>query len=192
LVDLDLAPSLAARNPVARVIEAHRLAQATKSDVKRRRTGKLGLVRSLLESGMAEIEVREVMRLIHWLLALPKEEEVGFRKDVKEMEATMQTIRRSTYEQIVWEEGVEKGIETGLEQGLKRGLEVGRQEGRHEAAQELLLELIEERFGELEESMRRRIVEIRDEVRLRQLARAVFQKTSLDAFQTLLESSDGR
>jgi len=179
---------------VARVIEAHRLAQATKSDVKRRRTGKLGLVRSLLESGMAEIEVREVMRLIHWLLALPKEEEVGFRKDVKEMEATMQTIRRSTYEQIVWEEGVEKGIETGLEQGLKRGLEVGRQEGRqegrHEAAQELLLELIEERFGELEDSMRRRIAEIRDEVRLRQLARAVFQMKSLAEFAKLLDLPD--
>ena len=31
----------------------------------------------------------------HWLLALP-EEELGFRKDVKDMEASMQTKRRST------------------------------------------------------------------------------------------------
>jgi hypothetical protein len=67
---------------VARVIEAHRLAQGTTRKPKARRSGKLGLVRALLESGMGDAEIREVMRLVHWLLALPEEEELEFRKDV--------------------------------------------------------------------------------------------------------------
>jgi hypothetical protein len=51
------------------------------------------------------------MRTIHWLLPLPEEEESGFRKDVKEMEASMQTKERSPYERTVWNEGLETGLE---------------------------------------------------------------------------------
>lgn len=159
LADLDLEPWIAAGNPVARVIQAHRMAQQTGRDVKARRHGKFGLVRQLLESGMEEAEVREVMRLIHWLLALPEEEEVGFRKDVRDMEANMQTKRRSTYERIVWEEG------------------------RHTAAQELLMELLTERFGPCSEGLRLRLEAIRDDVRLRTLARSILSVSSLQEFE---------
>ncbi len=179
LADLDLEPWIAAGNPVARVIEAHRMAQETGKDVNRRRRGKLGLMRQLLESGMSELEVREVMRLIHWLLALPEEEEVRFRKDVKEMEASMQTKRRSTYERIVWEEGVERG----LAQGRQEGRLEGRLEGRHSAACELLLDLVRVRFGTCTPSVRARIEAIQDEVKLRELALAVVTVSSLSEFE---------
>lgn len=171
LSDLDLAPWIAAGNPVARVIEAHRIAQGTGRNMKARRSGKLGLVRQLLESGMGEPEVREVMRLIHWLLALPEEEEIGLRKDVKDMEASMQTKRRSTYERIVWEEG--------LEQGLKQG----REQGRHAAARELLLDQLAERFGPCSEGLRTRVQSIQDEAQLRQLGRAILKVSTLAEFE---------
>lgn len=64
----------------------------------------------------------EVMRLIHWLLALPEEEELRLRKDVKQMEASMQTKRRSTYERIVWEEGLVAGREQGRYDAMREGL----------------------------------------------------------------------
>jgi flagellar biosynthesis/type III secretory pathway protein FliH len=139
--------------------------------MKARRSGKLGLVRQLLESGMGEPEVREVMRLIHWLLALPEEEEIGLRKDVKDMEASMQTKRRSTYERIVWEEG--------LEQGLKQG----REQGRHAAARELLLDQLAERFGPCSEGLRTRVQSIQDEAQLRQLGRAILKVSTLAEFE---------
>jgi hypothetical protein len=42
LTDLDLEPWIKAGNPVARVIEAHRIAQGTGRNMKARRSGKLG------------------------------------------------------------------------------------------------------------------------------------------------------
>ena len=173
--DLDLEPWITAGNPVARVIEAHRLAQGTGRNMKARRSGKLGLVRHLLESGMGELEVREVMRLIHWLLALPEEEELGLRKDVKQMEASMQTKRRSTYERIVWEEG--------LEQGLEQGLERGRAQGRYDAMRECLLDQVAERFGPCSEGLRARVQSIQDESELRQLGRAILKVSTLAEFE---------
>ncbi len=164
-----------AGNPVARVIEAHRIAQGTGRNMRARRSGKLGLVRQLLESGMGELEVREVMRLIHWLLALPDEEELGLRKDVKQMEASMQTKRRSNYERIVWEEGLQAGREQGLERGQAQG--------RHAAARDLLLDLVSDRFGPCGDALRARVDAIRDEAQLRALARAVFTTPTLAEFE---------
>ena len=109
----------------------------------------------------------EVMRLIHWLLALPEEEELGLRKDVKQMEASMQTKRRSTYERIVWEEG----------------LVAGREQGRYDAMREGLLDQVAERFGPCSEGLRARVQSIQDESELRQLGRAILKVSTLDEFE---------
>jgi hypothetical protein len=187
LAQLDLTPWIAAGNPVARIIEAHRLAQGTTRNPNARRSGKLGLVRALLESGMGDVEIRELMRLVHWLLALPDEEEVGFRKDLRHMEASMQTKRRSNYERIVWEEGRDEGrLEgrtEGRTEGRLEGLDQGRHEGRLIAGRELLLEQIHERFGGCGESLRQRVESIQDETRIRQLARAILTVPTLSEFE---------
>jgi hypothetical protein len=64
LSELNLEPWLAVGNPVARVIAAHRVAHQTSGagGATKRRKGKLGLVRSLLESGARLEEVAEVLR----------------------------------------------------------------------------------------------------------------------------------
>ena len=121
---------------------------------------------------MSDTEVREVMRAIHWLLALPEGEELGFRKDVKEMEASMQIKEQSPYERIVWNEGLEKGLEKG------------RAEGRLTAAREMLLEMIQARFGPCQEAFRARIEAIQDEGQLWQLARAVLSASSPAELET--------
>lgn len=179
LIELEIGPWLAAGNPVAQVIEAHCLALGTGKDMRARRGGKLAMVRRLRESGMGELEAREVMRLVHWLLALPREEELAFRQDVKEMEASMHMPRRSTYEQIVWEEGLEQGLEKGRDEGRVEG----RVEGRIAGAQEVLVDLVAERFGGVGPGLRGRIESIVDGVRLRQLARAAVTVSSLSEFE---------
>lgn len=93
------------------------------------------------------------------------------------MEASMQTKRRSTYERIVWEEGVERG--------LAQGRDKGRLEGRHSAARELLLDLIRVRFGTCTPAVRNRVEAIEDEARLRKLALAVVTVSSLSEFEGL-------
>jgi flagellar biosynthesis/type III secretory pathway protein FliH len=125
------------------------------------------------------------------LLALPEEDELGFRKDVKHMEASMQTKRRSTYERIVWEEGVERGLAQGRDEGRQEGRQEGRREGQLEgrlegrncAARELLLDLIRVRFGACAPPLRDRIEAIQDEARLRELALAVVTVSSLSEFE---------
>ena len=99
----------------------------------------------------------------------------------------MQTKRRSTYERIVWEEGLEAGIERGLAQGRDTGRLEGRLEGRHTAAQELLLDLLAERFGPCSDGLRQRIEAIRDEARMRQLARAVLTGPNLPEFEARID-----
>jgi len=115
------------------------------------------------------------LRLIHWLLALPEEEELGLRKEVKQMEASMQTMRRSTYERIVWEEGLVAGREQGLEQG--------RAQGRCDAMRECLLDQVAERFGPCSEGLRARVQAIQDEYELRQLGRAILKVSTLAEFE---------
>jgi flagellar biosynthesis/type III secretory pathway protein FliH len=136
-----------------------------------------------MESGLGDLEIRELMRLVHWLLALPDEEELEFRKDVKHMEASMQTKRRSNYERIVWEEGRDEGRLEGRSEGRLEGLDQGRHEGRLIAGRELLLEQIHERFGGCDEALRQRVESIQDETRIRQLARAILTVPTLSEFE---------
>ncbi len=170
LSELDLEPWLAAGNPVARVIQAHRLAQKTGGNPLARREGKLGLVRNLLLSGVPEQEIREVLRLIHWLLALSAEEEQSFRQDLRRLQEKLRMPNLSPYDRIVWEEGrVEGRVE-------------GRHEGRLTALREMLMEHLSIRFGPLGIDLQSRIEAIQDEKELQRLARWVISAPSLEEF----------
>ncbi len=187
LLDVDVGPWLAAGNPVARVVEAHRAAQRTRGDVGARRAAKLALLKELLAAGLERGEALEVMRVVHWLLALPREEEVGLMKEVKSWEASMQGESRSPYETVV----LEAGIEEGHRRGLKEGLQAGRQEGRCAAAREFLLDVLAVRFGACDESMLRTVELVSDPERLRRLAQLALRATSLgDVWRDLSKDQD--
>jgi len=166
LRDLDLEPWLARGNPVARVIEAHRLAQATGGKPEERRRGKFRLVRNLLTSGMPEGEIRQVLRLMHWLLALPPVEEIRFRQDLGRLQEEMGMPNLSTYDRLVWEEGQVEGLAKGRVSGL----------------QEALMDLSELRFGSTALRLRERIEGIQDQAELRRLTRGILSAASLDEF----------
>lgn len=100
----------------------------------------------------------------------------------------MQTKRRSNYERIVWEEGLEAGREQGRAQGLEQGLERGLERGRHAAARDLLLDLVSDRFGPCGDAVRVRVDAIQSEARLRALARAVLTISTLAEFESQLGS----
>ena len=155
---------------MARIIAAHRVAQASGGDSEGRWIGKLALVRSLLGSGLSEPKVWEVLRLIHWLLALSAPEELRFRQELRKLqqETTMPYI--STYDRLVREEGRQEGLREGW------------QGGRITALREMLIEDLIQRFGPPPEVLLARIDEVRDEVQLRRMVRAAFAATSFESF----------
>ena len=180
LSELELEPWLASGNPVARVIAAHRVAQQTAgiSGARKRRRGKLGLVRSLLDSGSSVEEVAEVLRLMNWLLALPAEEEVIFREELGRFQKGTSMPYISTYDRLVRAEG--------LEEGLLLGRKEGRQEGRLTVLRETIAEALLERFGVAFESVRPRLDSIKDEAVLRRLVKRVWTVGSVAEFEAEL------
>lgn len=176
LLDLDLGPWLACGHPVARVIQAHRLAQRTRGDAGARRVAKLALVRELLAAGLAREEAVRVLRIVHWLLALPREDEAALMQEVRNGEAGMHDTMRSPSEMVVLEAGIEEGRRLGRQEGRQEG----REEGRCVAARECLLDVISERFGACNPGLARDVESIQDVAELRRLARRAIQASSLE------------
>ena len=113
LRDVDLGPWLAAGSPVARIVQAHRLAQRTRGDEAGRWEAKLAFLRELRGAGLGWEDSVRVMRVVHGLLALPREMEVALRREVRKQEEAMHETMRSPYETVVWEEGRDEGREEG-------------------------------------------------------------------------------
>ena len=185
LSELDLEPWLAAGNPVARVIAAHRVAQQTAGvgGAGKRRRGKLGLVRSLLESGASLEEVAEVLRLMNWLLALPAEEEVIFREELGRLQRETRMPYISTYDRLVRAEGLEEGLLLGRQEGREEGREEGVRKGRRLALRDTIAEALVERFGASSVAIRPRLEAVEDEVVLRHLVKRVWTVGSLAEFK---------
>ena len=73
----------------------------------------------------------------------------------------------------------------GREEGLEEGLEQGREEG----LQQMLLDALDERFGELPETVSNAIQQIKDQNQLRLLHRHAIRSASLAEFQSILNGN---
>jgi hypothetical protein len=136
-----------ARNPAAVVIAAHLGAQATAGDLPERYRIKWGLTRGLYERGYDKQDILELYRLLDWLLILPDELEVAFRKALVDYEEKHNMPHVTSIERIGWQEG--------------------RQEGRLLALQETVLEILGARFGEVPYAVRQHVLTLRDERELK-------------------------
>ena len=188
MLDLDLEPWLARRNPVAVLVRAHRWAQQTRGDVEARRVRKLMVVRGLMELGLTREEAIRSLSVVNWLLALPEAAELGFREDVRQMEAEMHDKLRSPYDTIVWREGLQQGREEGREEGRQEGRKEWQQAGRFSAAREFLEALVEERFGRCDDHIKRLIAAIPAESELKRLARIAVRASEIGEFERELRS----
>lgn len=110
------------QNPFAVITRAHLATRATRDDPAARERAKLGLVRDLFRIGLDRRRMVELFRVIDWILRLPKERELQFRKTLEnvEEETTMRYV--SSIERFAMEEGMEKGILQGVQQGQAKML----------------------------------------------------------------------
>jgi hypothetical protein len=167
----------ASGNPVAIVIAAHLAAQRTGQDMGQRYRIKWSLTRQLYERGFKKKDILELFRLIDWLVALPEDMAVEFRRELRQYEQE----KRMAYVTSIERLGRQEGLAEGHQKGLARG--------RQSALRESVLELLEVRFGKIPPAARKKVESISDEVALKRLHREAALASSLKSFLAQLERS---
>jgi hypothetical protein len=99
----------ASDNPFASVVMAHLDTQETRQDMGQRKARKFGLVKRLLERGWDAEKVRQLFRLVDWLIELPKSLGKEYWQQVTRYQKEKHMPYITTPEQIGLERGLAKG-----------------------------------------------------------------------------------
>ena len=87
---------------------------------------KVRIVRGLYERGWTAERVRQLFRVIDWIIDLPLELQKEFRMNLNAIEKEKRMPYVTSIERLAREEGIEAGIiEQGIEQGIEKGIEKG-------------------------------------------------------------------
>jgi hypothetical protein len=105
----------ASENPFSKVVLAHLKALETRDDPAGRHVWKLRLVRGLYERGFSAKDVRELFRVIDWLMELPPPLYNEFWEDVEKIQKERYMPFISTPERV----GHQRGLRTGIESVLR-------------------------------------------------------------------------
>ena len=143
----------ASLNPIATVVAAHLAAQVTRDKLANRFNLKWRLTRKLHEKGYTKQEVRNLYRLIDWVLIMPKKMDLAFEKKVIAYEEKNRMPFITSIERI----GIEKGLKKGRQEGHQEGRNEGRQEGRQEGQTILIVRMLKRRWGTLAPELENRL-----------------------------------
>jgi hypothetical protein len=147
-------------NPFASVILAQLKVLETRHEPSTRWQWKLRLVKGLYDRGLKREQVRQLFRVLDWMLALPPEFEQSFRSEFERFEE----VRRMPY--------VTSIERLAREEGHQEGRQEGRQEGLAEGYQEAILETLELKFKKVGAKHTRMVRSVHELDRLRALLRA--------------------
>ncbi len=111
-------------NPFSKVVLAHLKARQTRADPADRHAWKIRLVRGLYERGFSAQDVRELFRLIDWLMELPPALSDLFAEEVDKIQQERRMPYITSVERVWHCRGLRQGIESLLrvrfgEDGLK-------------------------------------------------------------------------
>jgi hypothetical protein len=101
-------------NPFAKIVLAHLKTQQTRNRPADRKTWKIRLIRGLYEQGYTPADVRELFRMIDWLMDLPKLMEDSFLEDVAKIEDVKRMPFITTPERVWLRKGMRLGIQSLL------------------------------------------------------------------------------
>jgi hypothetical protein len=170
LMDLPVRRLREGRSEIGRFILAHRLAQRTKGDPRRRKASKLRLVKELYRQGFEKEEILELFRLMDWVLPLPGRWDIEFREELEAFEESLRMPYITSIERM------------GLSRGREEGRQEGRQEGRVLALRDSVREALEARFGVVPPGIALKIEEEGNIETLRQWHRLAVTSSSAEAF----------
>ena len=96
------------------MVLAHLLTQQTAGDPVNRERWKLRLMRSLYERGKSSAEIRQMFRVIDWMMDLPPVLAIQFRAGLEQIEEEKKMPYVTSVELLAKEEGREEGREEGI------------------------------------------------------------------------------
>ncbi len=105
----------ASDNPFSKVVLAHLKTFETRGDPGRRHAWKLRLVRGLYERGLSAKDVRELFRLIDWLMVLPPPLEEAFDQEIEDAQKEKHMPYVTSIERV----GIRKALRKGIQSLLK-------------------------------------------------------------------------
>jgi Putative transposase, YhgA-like len=148
---LDYAPDLASleadANPFGLVVIAHLQTAATRKDATTRKHWKTRVVKGLFDRGLQAEEIRQLFRLIDWMMELPKELENQFSEEIRLYQEEKKMPYVTSIERLALEKGLEQGRQEGRREGRREGRQEGRQEGEAKGLREGIALALEIKFG---------------------------------------------
>ena len=169
LMDYHPAQLEADENPIAIVVLAAQERERLRGHGEDGFNTKRYLIRRLYEKGYSREEIVAVFKFIDWVIRLNDDEEIRFWDEIK----TLEEVNKMPYITSVERIGMEKGLQQGMQQGM----------------QQMVLDALDERFGELPDTVSDAIRQIQDQDQLRLLHRLVMRSESLAEFQASLNGN---
>jgi len=169
-------------NPFAAVVLAHLQARYHRGDVATRKLWKLRLVKGLYRGHWSKEDVRELFRLIDWIMALPDDVEDAFRAEIHAYEEERNMPYLTSIERSALREGLEKGRQKGREEGREEGREKGREEGLLEG----IAVVLQAKFGSAGRKLGPKVRALGALSELRRFARFLKSAKTLDEVRTYL------
>ena len=168
------------RNPFAVVTQAHLATRATRGDPLARYAAKWALVKGLYRRGWERKQVIDLIKILDWMMRLPKELVQALRQDMQTLEEEMGKPYVMSFERLAIEEGMAKGMQQGMQQGMQEGMQQGMQLGRLAGEAHLLARQLNRRFGEVPPWALRQL-QSATESELEAWGEAVLSATSIEA-----------
>ncbi len=134
---------------VVQVARAQIAALRTSSDPDARFNAKTQLVRNLYTMGYTSDSIREIFRLIDWMMRLRPDLDRRFMSELVTFEEENRMPYVTSIERMAKEDGFEKGLEKGLEKGREQG------------SATLLLRILTRKFGSLPEDVQQQIRQLK-------------------------------
>jgi hypothetical protein len=112
-------------NPFSAVVLAHLKTRETRQDPDARCIWKVRLIKSLYERGLSKEDVRQLFRLIDWMMDLPLAETRRFWQEMQQYEKEKQVPYITSVERLGIEKGKCEGLIEGKREGLLKALTLG-------------------------------------------------------------------